>query len=154
MDECAVALCGNEGKLVPICSNGHRMHLECLKGWVRSREEPSCPSCRDPYLSEMKAFFQDNPYVHQPPSPGPAPNPFDFPAPPQIMNQLLAQAYTQRHRTVTTTRTVQAIPGGYMHVETVRGAPPAPPLLTPRAFRRPQYYFPRPPAPRAFPRRV
>ena len=146
-----MALCGSEGKLVPICSNGHVMHLECLKGWVRSREDPSCPTCRDPYLSEMKAFFQDNPYVHQPPSPGPTPNPFDFPAPPQvIMNQLLAQAFTQRRAgTVTTTRTVQTIPGGYMHVETVRGAP----------FRRPQYYFPRPRVPpllhpRAFPRRV
>lgn len=147
MKECVVALCGNDGKLVPICANGHMMHLECLKGWVRNREKPSCPSCRDPYLSEMKDFFRDNPYVHQPPSPGPTPNPLEFGAPaPQVMDQLLAHAYMynrQHHpsRTVTTSRTVRTVLNGN---PATWGNPPAPPpLMRPQPFRRrPQYFVP------------
>lgn len=144
------------------------MHLECLKGWVTNTAEPSCPECRDPYLTEMKAFFDDNPYVYQPPSPGPAPNPFDFATqqpmnPIGVMNQLMANVYmqqqhappraridrTSRDRVVTTTRTTQnfPVPGGYMHVETVRRGQTAtaPPLLQPRRFRRTTTHPGRPP---------
>ncbi len=151
-------MCGQDGKLVPICPNGHFMHLECLKGWVKNTAEPSCPECRDPYLTEMKAFFEDNPYEYQPPSPGPVPNPFDFatqgrPNSMGVMNQLMANVYMQQQhappRMVTTTRTTQnfPVPGGYMHVETVRrgqtSAPP--PLFQPRRFRRPTTHPGRPP---------
>lgn len=162
---CAVSLCGNEGKIVPICANGHVMHLECLKGWVKNREEPSCPKCRDPYLTEMKAFFEDNPYIHQPPSPGPSPNPYDFGQTNPLlvqpgdfgqqgrMDHLLLQAYLQRQqivrqvapRFVTTTRTVQNIPGGYMHVETVHSRSRRVPALMngrPLPRRQPRYFLP------------
>jgi hypothetical protein len=79
--ECAVTLCGQEGKLVPICAatpQPHYMHVECLRGLLTNNEHPQCPMCRDCYLAEMKGMFADNPYVYRPPSPGPSPNPVDF----------------------------------------------------------------------------
>lgn len=87
--ECAVAMCGNEGKIVPVCSNSHFMHLECLKGVLTHQESPTCPACRDPYLSEMKQLFQDTPFVYRPPSPGPPPNPLHFQDGAFIANQMI-----------------------------------------------------------------
>lgn len=153
--ECAIPMCGGDSKLVPICPNGHFMHVECLKGIATHQEEPHCPVCRDPYLSEMKSMFEENPFIYQPPSPGPAPGPFEFEGgipPQQLMNQLLARAYMPprrvmplRPRMVTTTRTLQSMPmqGGVMRVETVQRTHGAPPLFRAVPRQRPHYHLPR-----------
>jgi len=72
--ECVVSMCGEEGELLPICAtNGHRMHRACIEGWVRNKEDPNCPACRDKYLTTMKQIFVTTPYQHRPLSPGPIP---------------------------------------------------------------------------------
>lgn len=97
-DDCAVSSCGQEGRLVPVCANGHRMHLECLQGLVSNNERPCCPQCRDPYLSELKALLVEHPYVHRPASPGPFPSQFHAPGPvlaheAQLLQQMLAHQF-------------------------------------------------------------
>jgi hypothetical protein len=60
---CAVPMCGHEDTdndhvLVPMCTNGHKMHWECLAAMLRSacqtKTRRSCPLCRDDYLERLK----------------------------------------------------------------------------------------------------
>ena len=47
--ECAIPMCGGEGRLSLFCNNGHYMHEECIDALVKSTypTTPLCPMCRD-----------------------------------------------------------------------------------------------------------
>lgn len=63
--ECAIPYCEHELdssiKLVPVCAR-HKMHEPCLKEYVKHRETPECPMCRDTTLAVMKELFTVDPY--------------------------------------------------------------------------------------------
>jgi hypothetical protein len=64
--ECAVTFCDGTGKLVPVCSSGHFLHIECLKDLIKNQKETKCPLCRDGFLEELKQLFEINHYEAPP----------------------------------------------------------------------------------------
>lgn len=67
---CAIPMCDYEHvtseKLVPVCSNGHRMHWPCLDAMIRhastnpQQGERVCPLCRDDYLERICSISSTN----------------------------------------------------------------------------------------------
>lgn len=48
-------MCGGDGPLTAVCSNGHKMHAECIHALVKSTypTQPPCPLCRDQSLCSL-----------------------------------------------------------------------------------------------------
>lgn len=61
--ECCVTYCEGTGKLVPVCTCNHYMHLDCLKNMVKNQQVTKCPMCRDDFLEELKQVFHTNSFV-------------------------------------------------------------------------------------------
>lgn len=66
MTSCAIPYCEHEdeetAKLVPVCGQGHMMHLPCVRDYVaKAKNELVCPLCRDPYLSQLRSIFVSTP---------------------------------------------------------------------------------------------
>jgi hypothetical protein len=48
-EECSIPMCGGEGETTMFCTNGHRMHRDCIVALIRTTypNHPPCPLCRD-----------------------------------------------------------------------------------------------------------
>ena len=53
--ECSIPMCGDDGPLYPVCSNGHWVHQNCLQ-LIAESSFPSaalCPQCRSSCIDTL-----------------------------------------------------------------------------------------------------
>jgi len=54
-EECAIPMCGEEGRPTLCCRNGHRLHYECQRRICEANypSPPTCPMCRDETIARV-----------------------------------------------------------------------------------------------------
>ena len=64
-------MCGYGGQTFVVCGHGHRLHRQCIEGWVKSNYPAMfpCPMCRDYSMGTMAmtvapdlVFYQLTPF--------------------------------------------------------------------------------------------